>query len=107
MELKPSVGNNKAFVYTAHGDFADQEIKSECLAIRFGSVEFANQFKEKFEEGRKYVSENCKLYNDDNNSDKESSEYNESNESGNESDDKAADVTRKLSELDVSKKEAD
>lgn len=39
MELKPSVGNEKAFVYTVIADFADEEAKSECLAIKFGSVE--------------------------------------------------------------------
>ncbi|KRT81123.1 hypothetical protein AMK59_5403 [Oryctes borbonicus] len=103
MDLKPSIGSNKAFVYTVTGDFADEEIKSECLAIRFGSVDFANQFKEKFEEGKKFVVENCKLYtspeeDDDSESDAEEDVTPEC---------KTSDLTKKLSELDVSKNETE
>ena len=39
MVLKPAVGSEKAFVYTVAADFADEEPKSECLAIKFASVE--------------------------------------------------------------------
>ncbi|KAK9738246.1 RanBP1 domain [Popillia japonica] len=100
MELKPSIGSSKAFVYTVTGDFADEEIKSECLAIRFGTVDFANQFKEKFEEGKKFVIENCKLYTDelDSSLEKGSDEDENDNPDG-------TDLTKKLSELDVNKKQ--
>ena len=39
IELKPSVGLDKAFVYVVAGDFADEEIKPECFAIKFATVE--------------------------------------------------------------------
>lgn len=39
MELKPSYGSDKAYIYNVIGDFADEQIKSECLAIRFGNVD--------------------------------------------------------------------
>lgn len=39
MELKPSAGSDKAFVYTVLVDFADEKPKSECLAVKFGTVD--------------------------------------------------------------------
>lgn len=39
MQLKPSIGSEKAFVYTVLADFADEEIKSECLAVKFATVD--------------------------------------------------------------------
>lgn len=39
MELKPSAGTDKAFVYTVAADFADEQPKTECLAIKFGTAE--------------------------------------------------------------------
>lgn len=39
MELKPSCGSDRAFVYTVLADFADETPKAECLAIRFGTVD--------------------------------------------------------------------
>ena len=39
MTLVPSVGSNKAWVYTVNADFADEEAKVEQLAIRFKSPE--------------------------------------------------------------------
>lgn len=38
MELKPSQTNEKAFIYTVV-DFADEVTKSECLAVKFATVE--------------------------------------------------------------------
>ncbi|KAJ8981879.1 hypothetical protein NQ317_008227, partial [Molorchus minor] len=63
MELKPSVGSEKAFVYTVLADFADEKPKTECLAIKFGTVDNANLFKRTFEEARKIVETECDLYN--------------------------------------------
>lgn len=39
MELKPSSGSEKAFVYTVPADFADEVLKPECFAIKFANVE--------------------------------------------------------------------
>lgn len=39
MELKPSNGCEKAFVYTVPADFADEILKPECLAIKFANVD--------------------------------------------------------------------
>ncbi|KAH8039831.1 hypothetical protein HPB51_009087 [Rhipicephalus microplus] len=39
MELKPSHGSDKAWVWSTLADFADEEPKPELLALRFGSVE--------------------------------------------------------------------
>lgn len=44
MILKPYTGNEKAFLYTVAADFADEEPKSECLAIKFGTVESKKLF---------------------------------------------------------------
>ncbi|XP_072382293.1 ran-specific GTPase-activating protein-like [Diabrotica undecimpunctata] len=112
MELKPSKGSDKAFVYTVMVDFADEKPKSECLAIKFGTVDNANLFKEKFEEAKKIVSTECELYNDQNNKENEdvSEEHNSSLENSvdeskkDESDEKeCVDLTKKISELDVAK----
>ena len=35
MKLKPHACSDKAFVWSTFADFADEEIKSELLAIRF------------------------------------------------------------------------
>ncbi|KAK5638393.1 hypothetical protein RI129_012688 [Pyrocoelia pectoralis] len=90
MELKPSAGTDKAFVYTVAADFADEEIKSECLAIKFGSVEHANLFKEKFNECINIVKTKCDLYIDDS--------LNKCDEN---------EVTEKIRQLNVSKEEDD
>lgn len=39
MELKPNAGSEKAFVYKVLADFADEKPKSECLAVKFGTIE--------------------------------------------------------------------
>lgn len=43
MELKPSITNEKAFIYTVLADFADEQTKSECLAVKFATPESENQ----------------------------------------------------------------
>ncbi|XP_043841676.1 ran-specific GTPase-activating protein-like [Dromiciops gliroides] len=50
MELKPSVGSDRAWVWNTHADFADESPKPEVLAIRFLNAENAQKFKAKFEE---------------------------------------------------------
>ncbi|XP_018321671.1 ran-specific GTPase-activating protein-like [Agrilus planipennis] len=108
MELKPSTGSDKAFVYTVLADFADEVPKTECLAIRFGSVDFANQFKAKFNESKEFVKTKCSLYAEEaeeyqKDSDIEEKEEDEEDE---EKEDDTKDVTKKLEDLNVSKEDS-
>ncbi|KAG5896671.1 hypothetical protein JTB14_021312 [Gonioctena quinquepunctata] len=109
MELKPSAGSDKAFVYTVFVDFADEKPKSECLAVKFGTVDNANLFKSKFEEAQHIVATECELYNGKGEQDVENTSEDEDNVIVDESRDDATDdeecenVTKKISELDVSK----
>ncbi|CAH1111788.1 unnamed protein product [Psylliodes chrysocephalus] len=113
MELKPSIGSDKAFVYNVLVDFADEKPKSETLAIKFGTVDNANLFKAKFEEARHIVLTECELYNDTNDKENEkisdekfSSLENIVDESKKaESDEKeCAELTKKICELDMTNK---
>ncbi|PFX32923.1 ran-specific GTPase-activating protein-like [Stylophora pistillata] len=54
MELRPNCGSDRAWVWTAP-DFADEEIKTETLAIRFANAENAKKFKEEFVKARDEV----------------------------------------------------
>ncbi|XP_065197476.1 ran-specific GTPase-activating protein-like isoform X2 [Sycon ciliatum] len=49
MELRPNRGSDRAWLYTTMCDFADEESKSETLAIRFANSTNANAFKTAFE----------------------------------------------------------
>ncbi|XP_042193602.1 ran-specific GTPase-activating protein [Callorhinchus milii] len=50
MELRPNVGSDRAWVWNAPADFADEEPKPELLAIRFLNKENAQKFKAKFDD---------------------------------------------------------
>ncbi|KAI8868187.1 hypothetical protein GQ42DRAFT_125633 [Ramicandelaber brevisporus] len=52
MELKPNVGSDRSWVYSATNDFAEGEVASETFAVRFTSVENATKFKEIFEKAK-------------------------------------------------------
>ncbi|XP_023272442.1 ranBP2-like and GRIP domain-containing protein 3 isoform X1 [Seriola lalandi dorsalis] len=54
MLLKPNAGSDKSWVWNAI-DYADEEPKTEQLAIRFKTVDEASLFKAKFEEAQKIV----------------------------------------------------
>ncbi|KAM8856290.1 E3 SUMO-protein ligase RanBP2 [Spinachia spinachia] len=54
MLLKPNSGSDKSWVWNAI-DYADEEPKTEQLAIRFKTPEEASLFKVKFEEAQKVV----------------------------------------------------
>lgn len=54
MLLKPNAGSDKSWVWNAV-DYADEEPKTEQLAIRFKTVDEASLFKSKFEEAQKIV----------------------------------------------------
>lgn len=51
MELKPNVGSDRSWVYTAH-DYSEGEPTTELLAVRLANAENAKLFKEKFEEAQ-------------------------------------------------------
>ncbi|CAN7988635.1 unnamed protein product [Ixodes pacificus] len=55
MELKPSHGSDRAWIWSTPADFADEEPKAELLALRFANTENAQKFKEKFEEAKQVV----------------------------------------------------
>ncbi|XP_060699397.1 ran-specific GTPase-activating protein isoform X1 [Hemiscyllium ocellatum] len=55
MELRPNVGSDRAWVWSAPADFADEEPKPELLAIRFLNKENAQKFKVKFEECKEKI----------------------------------------------------
>eukprot|EP01130_Rhizamoeba_saxonica_P007413 TRINITY_DN29_c0_g2_i1.p1 TRINITY_DN29_c0_g2~~TRINITY_DN29_c0_g2_i1.p1 ORF type:complete len:255 (-),score=105.83 TRINITY_DN29_c0_g2_i1:85-813(-) len=50
MELNAHAGSDKSWVWSTPADFADEVESPETLAIRFNSVENAQNFKEKFDE---------------------------------------------------------
>nr|AEE61927.1 unknown [Dendroctonus ponderosae] len=104
MNLKDSITNEKAFIYTVMADFADEEAKSECLAVKFATHDNAALFKSKFEDAQEILKTDCDLYNGkvDELIQKEIERILESEES--EHDDDAKEITEKLSQLDVDKK---
>ena len=53
MQLKPNVGSDRSWVYTAPHDLSEGTPTTELLAVRFANAENAGQFKTKFEEAQK------------------------------------------------------
>ncbi|GIX64331.1 ran binding family protein 1, putative [Babesia caballi] len=51
-KLRPNIGSDKIWVWTANNTY-DDETKVEQLALKFGQIEHASLFKEKFEEAAK------------------------------------------------------
>ncbi|GBE61495.1 ran binding protein [Babesia ovata] len=63
-KLRPNIGSDKIWVWTANNTY-DDESKVEQMALKFGQIEHAKLFKEKFEEAAKinkeiFESENAK-----------------------------------------------
>ncbi|XP_070538551.1 E3 SUMO-protein ligase RanBP2-like [Ptychodera flava] len=56
MELRPNAGSDRSWVWNAM-DFSEGEPNSEQLAVKFKTPEIANEFKQKFEEFQKMLSE--------------------------------------------------
>lgn len=108
MELKASTTNEKAFIYTVMADFADEQSKSECLAVKFATEENARLFKTKFEEAKKKLLVECDLYNGkvDEQIRKELEQVlNEAEESGEEDENAANEISEQLSTLKVKTEE--
>ncbi|XP_047524624.1 ran-specific GTPase-activating protein-like isoform X2 [Pieris napi] len=66
-------GSDKAFNWSVFADFADETMKQELLAIKFGTVQNAELWKAKFAEAQEIVRTKCFLYTQDLSSDDESS----------------------------------
>lgn len=128
MELKASTTNEKAFIYTVMADFADEQSKSECLAVKFATEESefyiaylstivlhvfffyldARLFKTKFEDAKKKLLVECDLYNGkvDEQIRKELEQaVNEAEESGEEDENGANEISEQLSTLKVKTEE--
>ncbi|XP_063368587.1 ran-specific GTPase-activating protein-like [Cydia amplana] len=66
-------GSDKAFNWSVFADFADETMKQELLAIKFGNPQNAELWKAKFAEAQEIVRTKCSLYTQDLSSDDESS----------------------------------
>jgi len=96
MELKPNCGSDRAWVWSVVADFADEEPKQECFAIRFANAENAQLFKETFNEARGIVT--CaEVEGRDHSFDKNREERENSDEENKEADD----VTKKMGKMTV------
>lgn len=52
-QLKPNVGSERSWVYTVTGDVSDGKPRVQTYAIRFGSKEKAQKFKDEFTKSQK------------------------------------------------------
>ncbi|CAG4932362.1 unnamed protein product [Colias eurytheme] len=66
-------GSDKAFNWSVFADYADETMKQELLAIKFGNAQNAELWKAKFAEAQEIVRTKCSLYTQDASSDDESS----------------------------------
>ncbi|CAH2233957.1 ran-specific GTPase-activating protein-like [Pararge aegeria] len=68
-------GSDKAFNWSVFADFADETMKQELLAIKFGNPQNAELWKTKFAEAQEIVRTKCSIYTQDlsSDSDEESS----------------------------------
>lgn len=66
-------GSDKAFNWSVFADYADELMKQELLAIKFGNPQNAELWKTKFAEAQEIVRTKCSLYSQDQSSDDESS----------------------------------
>ncbi|CAK1541746.1 unnamed protein product [Leptosia nina] len=66
-------GSDRAFNWSVFADFADETMKQELLAIKFGNTQNAQLWKAKFAEAQEIVRTKCSLYTLDLSSDEESS----------------------------------
>ncbi|XP_045466300.1 ran-specific GTPase-activating protein-like [Harmonia axyridis] len=111
LELTPKSGTDKAFVYSVIADFADEQAKSEMFAVKFGNVENANLFKSKFEEAKEILKTKCSLYNGEDEREQSDDEREQSDDESEKSieendekkDDATLEISKKLSDLEVSK----
>jgi len=106
MELKPNCGSEKAWIWKVQADYADNESKSETLAIKFSNKENAQKFESAFEKAREWVleSEAKQILEEQNGRDESSEGKQKTKEMNNEKTDKGKDDTNiatKLKEMVV------
>jgi len=106
MELKPNCGSEKAWIWKVQADYADNESKSETLAIKFSNKENAQKFESAFEKAREWVleSEAKQILQEQNGRDESSEGKQKTKEMNNEKTDKGKDDTNiatKLKEMVV------
>lgn len=53
-ELKANIGSDRSWVYNVTADISEGEPEAQTLAIRFGSKENADKFKEEFEKAQQF-----------------------------------------------------
>ncbi|CAG9861552.1 unnamed protein product [Phyllotreta striolata] len=108
MDLKPSIGSNKAFVYTVLVDFADEEAKSETLAIKFGTTDNANLFKRTFDEAKEILLTECELYKEDKENLKDNSLEKKSDDriKSDPDEKECEELSKKIRDLDVTNNES-
>ncbi|KAI8806790.1 RanBP1 domain-containing protein [Cladochytrium replicatum] len=53
LKLTPNVGSDRSWVWSAPADMSEGSPQAEMLAIRFGTAESANLFKQEFEKAQK------------------------------------------------------
>lgn len=118
MELTPNCGSDRAWVWSCKADYADETPRPELLAIRFANAEFAQRWKEKFEEAKAFVKEH--VYRGQSDEEEEEEEDDDADKSDDEdakssSADKqeveaekkdTSEVTEQLEKLNVSEKES-
>ena len=115
MELAPNCGSDRAWVWSSKADYADETPRHELLAIRFANADFAQRWKEKFEEAKALVAEHVyknKSEDDEDDSDDDEVQVVEASESADKkSEDEetktqaTAEVTEQLEKLKVVDKE--
>ncbi|KAK3922409.1 Ran-specific GTPase-activating protein [Frankliniella fusca] len=107
MELTPNCGSDRAWVWSCKADYADETPRPELLAIRFANAEFAQRWKEKFEEAKALVKEH--VYKDQSEeedvSDEEDADASATEKKDAEAEKKdTSEVTEQLEKLNVSEK---
>ncbi|XP_023239779.1 ran-specific GTPase-activating protein-like [Centruroides sculpturatus] len=103
MEMNPKSGSDKALVWSTPADYADEEPKSELLAIKFASAENCLKFKESFEKAKLIVSEK---FNSSIQSDK-SEQDEEDDDEGDESNVKEEKLASKIEALSLNQNDQD
>lgn len=102
MTLRPNCGSDRAWVWSTLADFADEEPKTEMLAVRFNNADNAGKFKEKFEEAQKIMADKLKDRLNTSAASGDTEDTDEKTESK-----ATAEVSDKLGELSVKDKTAD
>ncbi|CAG9770754.1 unnamed protein product [Ceutorhynchus assimilis] len=105
MDLKRSSNNEKAFIYSVLADYTFETTRSECFALKFATVDNAMHFKSSFEKAKEILKTDCDLYNGkiDNEIQEECEKILKEEEEAKE--DEELDISKKLSELEVSEGE--